>query len=258
MNLQYSFSALMSLPKFISEKDVEMQKKRREAEGKGEEKYDHRSLYDRLQAEKHRKQEEFESSIAFKNQVHRIDEDEAKYLQTLAEVNKKKELDSEKEVEQILMEAKISFYQMICLIAASKHNSALAFQYNVYYFSEADESLEDHYLDINANNKETYAASTSPSYSQGMQAVPSRSSPPPSPPSISTATGEEDATSASTESRILVGYLPGIGNYADSPQESSSDSSESSESTDIEDAACTMSDLVDRVSRPPRKVHLNE
>ncbi|KAM3175571.1 hypothetical protein ACTXT7_008226 [Hymenolepis weldensis] len=67
-------------PRFISEKEIEEKKARDAAEGKAEEPYDARPLYDRLQSERARKQEEYESQKAFKNQIHRLDDDEVAFL----------------------------------------------------------------------------------------------------------------------------------------------------------------------------------
>ncbi|KAF8569278.1 hypothetical protein P879_06430 [Paragonimus westermani] len=91
-SLVYSSLARIQFPcvmsglnkRFISEKDAEARKKAQEAEGVVEEPYDARSLYDRLQIEKNRKQEEYEAQAALKNRIHRLDEEEVEYLQTLA------------------------------------------------------------------------------------------------------------------------------------------------------------------------------
>ncbi|CAH8639894.1 unnamed protein product [Heterobilharzia americana] len=71
------------MPKFISEVDVEARKKIQEAEGIVEAPIDARSLYERLQAEKDRKQEEYDAN-------------EVEYLQTLAAKQYKADLEKEK------------------------------------------------------------------------------------------------------------------------------------------------------------------
>ncbi|OON14874.1 hypothetical protein X801_09330, partial [Opisthorchis viverrini] len=90
-------------PRFISEKDVEARRKTQEEEGVVEEPYDARSLYERLQIEKDRKQEEFEAQVALKNRVHRLDEEEVEYLQTLAVRQHKVELEKEEEIAALLL-----------------------------------------------------------------------------------------------------------------------------------------------------------
>lgn len=62
-----------------------------------------------FQAERARQQEEYEASTAFKNQIHRLDADEAAFL---AKIDREKCLMQEsvdQEAEQLIQEAKISF-----------------------------------------------------------------------------------------------------------------------------------------------------
>ncbi|VDD75807.1 unnamed protein product [Mesocestoides corti] len=97
------------LPRFISEKEIAERKLRDDAEGKKEEAYDPRPLYDRLQAERARKQEEYEAATAFKNQIHRLDEDEAAFL---SNVDRQRSLlleSVDQEADMLIQEAKISF-----------------------------------------------------------------------------------------------------------------------------------------------------
>jgi len=71
-----------------------------------EEKYDPRSLYDRLQEVKDKKQSEFDESIKFKNQFRGIDQDEADFLKTVHnranEIERKKRIEEEKELDRLL------------------------------------------------------------------------------------------------------------------------------------------------------------
>nr|CDS18897.1 NEFA interacting nuclear protein NIP30 N terminal [Echinococcus granulosus] len=108
-----------SLPRFISEKEIAERKLRDAAEGKKEEPYDPRPLYDRLQAERARQQEEYEASTAFKNQIHRLDPDEAAFL---AKIDRERCLLQEsvdQEAEQLIQEAKISS-SLPCLSSCHK------------------------------------------------------------------------------------------------------------------------------------------
>nr|VZI29560.1 unnamed protein product [Spirometra erinaceieuropaei] len=98
-----------NLPRFISEKEVTERRLRNEAEGIKEEPYDPRSLYDRLQAEKARKQEEYETNAAFKNQIHRLDPDEAEFLAKVEEKKYSAQEFAEHEADMLIKEAKISF-----------------------------------------------------------------------------------------------------------------------------------------------------
>ncbi|GAA53575.1 hypothetical protein CLF_110548 [Clonorchis sinensis] len=103
--IQFTLHMSGIAPRFISEKDVEARRKTQEEEGVVEEPYDARSLYERLQIEKDRKQEEFEAQVALKNRVHRLDEEEVEYLQTLAVRQHKVELEKEEEIAALLREA---------------------------------------------------------------------------------------------------------------------------------------------------------
>ena len=112
-----------NLPRFISEKEIAERKLRNEAEGKKEEPYDPRPLYDRLQvslchvdlilqAERARKQEEYEASTAFKNQIHRLDEDEVAFLTSVDRERNIIQESVDQEAELLIKEAKISFWYM--------------------------------------------------------------------------------------------------------------------------------------------------
>ncbi|ETE65724.1 hypothetical protein L345_08505, partial [Ophiophagus hannah] len=77
--------------RFVSEAELEERRKRRQEEWEKvrkpedpkecpEEVYDPRSLYERLQEQKDKKQQEFEEQFKFKNMVRGLDEDESKFL----------------------------------------------------------------------------------------------------------------------------------------------------------------------------------
>ncbi|KAG8143891.1 putative Protein FAM192A-like isoform 1 protein [Naja naja] len=77
--------------RFVSEAELEERRKRRQEEWEKvrkpedpkecpEEVYDSRSLYERLQEQKDKKQQEFEEQFKFKNMVRGLDEDESKFL----------------------------------------------------------------------------------------------------------------------------------------------------------------------------------
>ncbi|XP_032086290.1 PSME3-interacting protein isoform X4 [Thamnophis elegans] len=77
--------------RFVSEAELEERRKRRQEEWEKvrkpedpkecpEEVYDPRSLYERLQEQKDKKQQEFEEQFKFKNMVRGLDEEESKFL----------------------------------------------------------------------------------------------------------------------------------------------------------------------------------
>ncbi|XP_058501316.1 PSME3-interacting protein [Solea solea] len=77
--------------KFVTEAELDEKRKQRQEEWEKvrkpddpeeapEEKYDPRSLFDRLQEQKDKKQEEFEEQFKFKNMVRGLDDDETSFL----------------------------------------------------------------------------------------------------------------------------------------------------------------------------------
>lgn len=86
--------------RFVSEAEVEERKKKRQEEWEKvrkpedpeecpEEVYDPRSLYEKLQEQKDKKQQEYEEQFKFKNMVRGLDDDETNFLD---EVSRKQEL----------------------------------------------------------------------------------------------------------------------------------------------------------------------
>ncbi|KAM8947097.1 PSME3-interacting protein isoform 2-T2 [Pelodytes ibericus] len=86
--------------RFVTESEIEEQRKKRQEEWEKvrkpedpeecpEEVYDPRSLYEKLQEQKDKKQQEYEEQFKFKNMVRGLDEDETNFLD---EVSRKQEL----------------------------------------------------------------------------------------------------------------------------------------------------------------------
>uniref|UniRef100_A0A8C2MC18 Proteasome activator subunit 3 interacting protein 1 n=1 Tax=Cricetulus griseus TaxID=10029 RepID=A0A8C2MC18_CRIGR len=109
--------------RFVSEAELDERRKRRQEEWEKvrkpedpqecpEEAYDPRSLYERLQEQKDRKQQEYEEQFKFKNMVRGLDEDETNFLD---EVSRQQELlekqRREEELEE-LKEYRISFVNL--------------------------------------------------------------------------------------------------------------------------------------------------
>ncbi|CAM4542083.1 unnamed protein product [Caretta caretta] len=106
--------------RFVSESELDERRKRRQEEWEKvrkpedpeecpEEVYDPRSLYERLQEQKDKKQQEFEEQFKFKNMVRGLDEDETKFLDEVSRqqalIEKQRREDDLKE----LNEYRISF-----------------------------------------------------------------------------------------------------------------------------------------------------
>nr|XP_012611229.1 protein FAM192A isoform X4 [Microcebus murinus] len=106
--------------RFVSEAELDERRKRRQEEWEKvrkpedpqecpEEVYDPRSLYERLQEQKDRKQQEYEEQFKFKNMVRGLDEDETNFLD---EVSRQQELiEKQRREEELkeLTEYRISF-----------------------------------------------------------------------------------------------------------------------------------------------------
>ncbi|KAH0619470.1 hypothetical protein JD844_000125 [Phrynosoma platyrhinos] len=222
--------------RFVSEAELEERRKRRQEEWEKvrkpedpeecpEEVYDPRSLYERLQEQKDKKQQEFEEQFKFKNMVRGLDEDETKFLdevsrqQALIEKQRRdedlKELseyrisftlakvgvsaDLKKETEKKLSvksaESKSKFSQAKLLAGAVKHRS-----------SDGANSVKRLKLDPDPDHDKAPEASS---------CIPLGSS------SSSVSVSALHCPSAA----VCIGILPGLGAYSgSSDSESSSDS----------------------------------
>ncbi|CAG8663644.1 7367_t:CDS:2 [Dentiscutata erythropus] len=102
--------------KFVSSAEIEEARKKRAEEWKAayerlgekppeiEEEYDPRTLYEKLQEQKMKKEEAFQEMTRFSNLIHRLDEDEIDFLATLEHEQRGKEKEKMKKVEQELEE----------------------------------------------------------------------------------------------------------------------------------------------------------
>ncbi|KAI5934572.1 PSME3-interacting protein [Manis javanica] len=100
--------------RFVSEAELDERRKRRQEEWEKvrkpedpeecpEEVYDPRSLFERLQEQKDRKQQEYEEQFRFKNMVRGLDEDETNFLD---EVSRQQELIEKQRREEEMKELK--------------------------------------------------------------------------------------------------------------------------------------------------------
>ncbi|KAA3679891.1 uncharacterized protein DEA37_0010368 [Paragonimus westermani] len=233
--------------RFISEKDAEARKKAQEAEGVVEEPYDARSLYDRLQTstiifiglflgffrqiEKNRKQEEYEAQAALKNRIHRLDEEEVEYLQTLAVKKHQVDLENEKEVSALLKEAQISFSHTIRpTLSTAPVSCETQSKIPVTRSGPTQRSLL-----ANAVKRPSHPTELVPS-PKPKRSNTECSNLPTETTNIVNGTSPAVDRAHSPNSPTESG--PGLINYSDSDSTVSTDSE--SESTDVEDAACTL------------------
>ncbi|XP_010006809.1 PREDICTED: protein FAM192A isoform X1 [Chaetura pelagica] len=217
--------------RFVSEAELEERRKRRQEEWEKvrkpedpkecpEEAYDPRSLYERLQEQREKKQQEFEEQFKFKNMVRGLDEDETHFLdevsrqQELLEKQRREEelkelneyrstltkvgvsMDPKKETEKKLpmksVESKNKFSQAKLLAGAVKHRS-----------SDGGNSVKRLKLDGDHDEK-------------------NQENPPPCVPLGSSSGG---SALHCPSAAVCIGILPGLGAYSgSSDSESSSDS----------------------------------
>ncbi|KAI4873864.1 hypothetical protein NFI96_012990 [Prochilodus magdalenae] len=107
--------------KFVSESELEEKRKKRQEEWEKvrkpddpeevpEEEYDPRSLYERLQEQKDKKQEEYEEQFKFKNMVKGLDEDDSNFLDEVSRQRSLVEKQRRDEELQEIQEYRISIY----------------------------------------------------------------------------------------------------------------------------------------------------
>ncbi|NXC16573.1 F192A protein, partial [Corythaeola cristata] len=220
--------------RFVSESELEERRKRRQEEWEKvrkpedpkecpEEAYDPRSLYERLQEQREKKQQEFEEQFKFKNMVRGLDEDETHFLdevsrqQELLEKQRREEelkelneyrisfvtltkvgvsMDPKKETEKKLpmksVENKNKFSQAKLLAGAVKHRS-----------SDGGNSVKRLKLDTDHDEKNQEKTSCVPLGSSSVGG----------------------STVHCPSAAVCIGILPGLGAYSgSSDSESSSDS----------------------------------
>ncbi|GAA5837639.1 hypothetical protein JCM11251_002031 [Rhodosporidiobolus azoricus] len=66
--------------------------------GNGDEKYDPRSLYEKLQEQKNKKQEAFEEQLKFKNHFRSLDEDEVSFLDSMVDESNEEERERQRQI----------------------------------------------------------------------------------------------------------------------------------------------------------------
>ncbi|XP_070574679.1 PSME3-interacting protein-like [Ptychodera flava] len=115
----------MSFKSFVSETEVEEKRKKRQEEWEKvrtadqpeecpEEEYDPRSLYEQLQEQKDKKQEEYDEKFKFKNMIYKgLDDDESKFLDHVSQQQMQIEKRRLSEEEAILQEYKESVTSVI-------------------------------------------------------------------------------------------------------------------------------------------------
>uniref|UniRef100_A0A3B4YZR6 Proteasome activator subunit 3 interacting protein 1 n=1 Tax=Stegastes partitus TaxID=144197 RepID=A0A3B4YZR6_9TELE len=119
--------------KFVSETELDERRKKRQEEWEKvrkpddpeeapEEEYDPRSLFERLQEQKDKKQEEYEEQFKFRNMVRGLDEDETSFLDEVSRQQSLVEKQRRDEEKQELLEYRISFIVALVKQASEKES----------------------------------------------------------------------------------------------------------------------------------------
>ncbi|CAJ0825035.1 21109_t:CDS:2 [Entrophospora sp. SA101] len=157
--------------RFVSSTDLEEAKRKRAEEWKAayerlgqkppekeKEEYDPRTLYERLQEQKMKKEEAFQEMTRFSNLVHRLDEDEIEFLAMLDNEEKIKELDKSKKVEKELEEfrrnklnSKHDVQQKILANAIKKSNKD---DHDNHDKSDKNHKIKDHTKDSKEQSRD--------------------------------------------------------------------------------------------------------
>ncbi|RTG86812.1 uncharacterized protein DC041_0012940 [Schistosoma bovis] len=221
------------MPKFISEVDVEARKKIQEAEGIVEAPYDARSLYERLQAEKDRKQEEYEATNALKNRIHRLDEDEVEYLQTLATKQYKADLEKEKEVAELANRSGYIPTTSVIIDPTSKP-----------FYNKGGSSQRALLANAVKRNSGSLDMSGPQSKRSNIRTTSSNEVCPGQHENTVKTKTDDPIVSKLLNGSVLqpVAVLPGLSEYSTSDSDQSTDSDDD-ESTDVEDAVCTLQQI---------------
>uniref|UniRef100_A0A3Q0SMF8 Proteasome activator subunit 3 interacting protein 1 n=1 Tax=Amphilophus citrinellus TaxID=61819 RepID=A0A3Q0SMF8_AMPCI len=228
--------------KFVSEAELDERRKRRQEEWEKirkpddpeevpEEEYDSRSLFERLQEQKEKKQEEFEEQFKFKNMVRGLDEDETSFLDEVSRQQSLVEKQRRDEEKQELLEYRIScrFKQRTCTFESPEKKAApkqSGMEHRTSHLSQA-------HLLVGAVKRRNSSQSSDSSKKQKVeiktigakdqQTVPGVTAKPPSA-ALSSGEGVLHLPSAA----VCVGVLPGLCVYSGSSDSDSSSDSEGS------------------------------
>lgn len=119
--------------KFVSESELDERRKKRQEEWEKvrkpddpeeapEEEYDSRCLYDRLQEQKDKKQQEFEEQFKFRNMVRGLDEDETSFLDEVSRQQVLVEKQRRDEEKQELLEYRSALVKQVAASAESRRD----------------------------------------------------------------------------------------------------------------------------------------
>ncbi|XP_071502621.1 PSME3-interacting protein-like [Diadema antillarum] len=240
--------ASANLKAFVSESELQAQRQRRQEEWEKvrtadqpeecpEEEYDPRSLFEKLQEQKDKKQSDYDEQFKFKNMIRGIDEDESNFLNDVAEKQMKIESQRLDEEKQLINECKETI--MSRTVSAPSQSTKPASQSAERRPRSSSKRSQAALLAGAVKRKKSEPVDDPPQSENPLPtdsaAVSSSGVPPTHPSSTDNGhlTREGDDRSAvkedsSDEGQVrCIAVLPGIGTYSNSSEDSDSDSSDS-------------------------------
>uniref|UniRef100_A0A3P8U1B7 Proteasome activator subunit 3 interacting protein 1 n=1 Tax=Amphiprion percula TaxID=161767 RepID=A0A3P8U1B7_AMPPE len=246
--------------KFVSESELDERRKKRQEEWEKvrkpddpeeapEEEYDPRSLFERLQEQKDKKQEEYEEQFKFRNMVRGLDEDETSFLDEVSRQQSLVEKQRRDEEKQELLEYRISF--IVALVkkasaesrrepekkAAPKHSGAeqrTSHLSQAHLLAGAVKRRSSSQSSDSSKKQKVEITTTAAATGNGDRHTGGLQSETPSAP-LSSGQGVLHLPSAA----VCVGVLPGLWVYSgSSDSDSSSDSEGSVDAIIMEQSAC--------------------
>nr|XP_054748574.1 PSME3-interacting protein-like [Lytechinus pictus] len=222
---------------FVSEKELSEQRQRRQEEWDKvrtadqpeecpEEEYDPRSLFEKLQEQKDKKQSEYDEQFKFKNMIRGVDDGESKFLNEVAERQMKVQAQRMSEEKQIINEYKDLVVNSTVPVTSR----------------EASQSGE---RKVQTGNKRSQASLLAGAVKRKRPSSTDESKSPEGPAATSSknngssqATGASSSDDSSSDQSSkdspgevqgvqCIAVLPGIGSYSNSSEDSDSDTSDS-------------------------------
>nr|CAH8871740.1 unnamed protein product [Trichobilharzia regenti] len=190
----------------------------------------------RSKAEKDRKQEEYEATNALKNRIHRLDEDEVEYLQTLSAKQHKADLEKEKEIAELVKEAKANRP-----VHVSSTNTISGLSTKSFYNKGGSSQRA---LMASAVKRTSSLDIVGPQSKRANTRTSASNEKYPIDPLAKVYADESTYRSMSKQLSGSLDVLPGLSDYSDSDSDSEkSTDSTSDDSTDLEDSVCTLQQI---------------
>ncbi|XP_076337057.1 PSME3-interacting protein [Tachypleus tridentatus] len=254
-------SSVAQFKSFVSEAELEERRRVRQEEWEKvrkpdqpleapEEEFDHRSLYDRLQEQKEKRQAEYEETHKLKHLIRGLDDDEVAFLdlvdKTKMEMESKISKEDKREIEEYreavamlsgessvskVLEPQRKKTATLCHGQSSSRKSQLSLLSTAIKrkSSESDQQEEKKHK-MNQVNSGNQSELSDPSTSNNNSNQPSQDR-------FETNKSQGDSSSEGMQNKpsglVCIGVLPGVGVYSDSSDSEDSSSSDTEDGLDI-------------------------